>query len=157
MRTTKGSKKVFICPLDWGLGHATRIIPIVEYYLRIGDEVIVGGNGASFDYLKKRFPDLKFEPVAGYEVGYSKRVGFAVKMLLSLPAIYNGIKAEEKQLKLLHAKYKFDLIISDNRFGVRVENVKSLFITHQLNIRFPYFENIIFKVQKKLIEKLRKD
>jgi uncharacterized protein (TIGR00661 family) len=147
------SKKVFICPLDWGLGHATRIIPLIEYYVGRGDEVIIGGNGASLDYLKKRFSNLKFESVPGYEVGYSKRVGFAVKMLLSLPSIYNGIKKEEKRVKQLHEKHRFDLIISDNRFGVHVDGVKSLFMTHQLNIRFPYFENIIFKVQKKLIEK----
>jgi uncharacterized protein (TIGR00661 family) len=150
----KGSvKKIFISPLDWGLGHATRIIPVIHYYVNRGDEVIIGGNGSSFNYLKKRFPQLSFEQVPGYEVTYSKRMGFSVKMLLSLPAIYGGIKKEERCVKRLHDKYDFDLIISDNRFGVRVDDVKSLFMTHQLNIRFTYFENTIFKVQKKLIEK----
>ena len=144
---------VFICPLDWGLGHATRIVPVIEYYSGRNDKVIIGGNGASFNYLKKRFPNLVFENVPGYEVGYSKRIGFAVKMLLSLPSIYKGIKKEEARIKELHKYHNFDLIISDNRFGVHLKGVKSLFMTHQLNIRFPYFENIIFKVQKKLIEK----
>ena len=144
---------VLICPLDWGLGHATRIIPVIEYYMARGDEVIVGGNGASFNYLKNRFPKLVFEQVPGYEVSYSKRVGFAVKMLLSLPSIYKGIKKEEARIVALHKKHGFDLIISDNRFGVHLKGVKSLFMTHQLNIKFPYFENIIFRVQKKLIEK----
>ncbi|MFT6717283.1 MAG: hypothetical protein ACJA0Q_001935 [Saprospiraceae bacterium] len=147
------NKTVLICPLDWGLGHATRVTPVIEYYVSRGDEVIIGGDGASFFYLKKRFPSLIFEKVPGYEVAYSKRVSFAVKMLLSLPSIYLGIKKEEKRVTQLHQQYNFDLIISDNRFGVHHKGVKSLFMTHQLNVKFPYFEKIIFKVQKKLIEK----
>lgn len=145
------SKTILISPLDWGLGHATRIIPIIEYYLRSNHRVVIGGNGVSFSVLKKRFPALEFESIPGYEVTYSNKVGFAVKMLLSLPAIYSGIKKEEKRVAQLHKEYQFDLIISDNRYGVHLNGVKSFIVTHQLNIRFPYFENIIFKVQKKLL------
>jgi len=147
------NQKIFICPLDWGLGHATRVVPIIDYYLVRGDQVIVGGNGTSFKFLKDRFPQLTFERVPGYEVSYSKYLGFALKMLLSLPIIYRGIKKEEKRVIELNKQHHFDLIISDNRFGVRVKGVRSLFMTHQLNISFPTFEKIIFKVQKKLIEK----
>ena len=151
-RPKRPIKKVLICPLDWGLGHATRVIPIVEHYLEKGDQVILGGNGSSIQFLQKRFPNLTCEFVPGYGVVYSKRIGFAVKMLLSLPTIYSGIKKEEKQVAWLHEQYGFDLIISDNRFGVHASGVQSLFMTHQLNIKFPYFESIIFKVQRQLIE-----
>ena len=152
MTTNSTSKTVFISPLDWGLGHATRIIPIIEYYVNRGDTVVLGGNGSSLIYLQKRFPNLTCEEIPGYEVKYSKKIGFALKMVLSLPRISKGIKLEHFALEKLHKKYKFDLVVSDNRYGLYIKGVKSLLVCHQLNIRFPYFVNSIFKVQKKLIE-----
>lgn len=145
------AKTVLISPLDWGLGHATRIVPIVEYYQRTGWKVVIGTNGNAATWLKNRFPSVLVEFIPGYEVRYSKRLNFALKMLLSLPSIYKGIQREKKRVKQLHLIHQFDVVISDNRFGVRVKGVKNYFITHQLNIRFPYFEKQIFRVQKKLI------
>lgn len=147
------SKTVLISPLDWGLGHATRMVPIIEYYMVQNYQVVLGGNGSSLNLLIKRFPELTVETIPSYQVKYSTKVGFAVQMLLSLPTIYLGIKREKKRVKELHEKYHFSLIVSDNRFGVYHKSVRSLFVTHQLNIRFPMFERTIFKVQKKLIEK----
>ena len=147
------TKTILISPLDWGLGHATRMMPIIDFYRQKGDRIIIGGNGASYDLLQKKYPDLVFENIPGYDVGYSKWLPFVLKMLLSLPKIYFGIRNENRVTKALHQKYNFDLILSDNRFGVFVKGVKSIFVTHQLNIKFPIFSKLIFKIQQKRIEK----
>ena len=146
------TKTILISPLDWGLGHATRLMPIIDFYRQKGDRIIIGGHGASYDLLQKKYPDLVFENIPGYEVGYSKWLPFVLKMLLSLPKIYFGIRQEKRTTQKLHQKYNFDLILSDNRFGVFVKGVKSYFVTHQLNIKFPVFSGLIFKIQQKRIE-----
>ncbi|MBU3745270.1 MAG: glycosyl transferase family 28, partial [Sediminibacterium sp.] len=40
MNTAKQNIKVLVAPLDWGLGHATRCIPIIAALLSEGYEVM---------------------------------------------------------------------------------------------------------------------
>ena len=52
----KTPRRILISPLDWGLGHASRIIPIIDKYLELGDNVIIAGSGMSLNLLQKQFP-----------------------------------------------------------------------------------------------------
>ncbi|MEL6987299.1 MAG: glycosyltransferase, partial [Bacteroidota bacterium] len=36
-----GEKKILIAPLNWGLGHATRCIPIIKYLLSLDYKIIL--------------------------------------------------------------------------------------------------------------------
>ncbi|MBK7885034.1 MAG: hypothetical protein IPJ81_15565 [Chitinophagaceae bacterium] len=45
---------ILIDPLDWGLGHATRCIPLINELLTQHYEVIIAASGASAALLKKR-------------------------------------------------------------------------------------------------------
>ena len=146
--TSAASKKVFIAPLDWGLGHATRMVPVIEYYQSAGWEVILGGEGQSALWLKKRFPQLRFLPLPSYKVRYSKSLPFVFQMIRSLPKIALSIQRERKKVQRYHGQYQFDLILSDNRYGVRVKGVKSYIFSHQINIRFAFAQAQIFKIQK---------
>ena len=38
-------RRVLIAPLNWGIGHATRCIPIIKRLLEAGKEVIVAADG----------------------------------------------------------------------------------------------------------------
>lgn len=127
---------VFVCPLNWGLGHATRCIPLIYELLRQEKEVIIGGNGSSLTLLKKEFPDLKFIEVPGVEINYGEK-NLIFNMLIQLPKMLMTVYREHKLLKTIVAENKIDLIISDNRYGLFHKNVKSIFITHQLYIQLP--------------------
>ena len=48
--------KVLVSPLDWGLGHATRCIPVIRYLLNKGCNVIIAAEGAQENLLKTEFP-----------------------------------------------------------------------------------------------------
>ena len=131
-----GKKRVLIAPLDWGLGHATRCIPIINELIVQGFEVILAGDGAVAVLLKKEFPSLTFLNLCGYKVGYSKsKIGFLWKMLSQIPSIIKAIINERLWLKEKILSDKIDIVISDNRFGLYNKNVKTIFITHQLNIQ----------------------
>jgi len=50
-------KKILIAPLDWGLGHATRCIPIAKALEEEGYEVLFCAASRSLDCPMKEFPE----------------------------------------------------------------------------------------------------
>ena len=139
MHTLKQNKKVLVAPLDWGLGHATRCIPIIKGLLSHGYEVFLAGEGAQSILLKAEFPQLTLIPLKGYRVSYSNhKRGMALKLLWQLPKIWRAIQFENQWLHKQVALHHFNIIISDNRYGLHHPTVKSIFITHQLTIKAPF-------------------
>ncbi len=142
--------RVFIAPLNWGLGHATRCVPLIERYRQEGHEVILGGDGESLIWLKRRFPTLRIEELAPLSVRYSATQSQVGAMLSMLPDFIRFIREDHRRLQALQARYHFDLIVSDNRFGLylpktknpkpRTENrePRTVYLTHQLRIRLPH-------------------
>ena len=57
-------------PLDWGLGHATRCVPIIEEVLRQGGEPVLGTAGRAHAYLKAEFPALELINLPPYDIHY---------------------------------------------------------------------------------------
>ena len=132
-----GSKpRIFLSPLDWGLGHATRCIPIIKTLLTLDCDVIIGADKASYILLKKEFPTLEFVRICGYEIKYSRKIGgFYLKMLCQLPRIITVIGKERKCLQQIIKEYEIDGVISDNRFGLYSKLVPCVYITHQIHIK----------------------
>ncbi|HWY36378.1 MAG TPA: hypothetical protein VNX68_17165, partial [Nitrosopumilaceae archaeon] len=90
----KIKKKVLVCPLDWGLGHATRCIPIIHELIQQGAEVYIAAAPSIKPLLQNEFPQLIFIPVLGYEVKYSRYVTMGIKLFLQLPRLLFLIRKE---------------------------------------------------------------
>ncbi|MHA7056549.1 glycosyltransferase [Aquimarina sp. M1] len=148
------SKKVLVAPLNWGLGHATRCIPIINALILEGFEPVIASDGAALALLKKEFPDLKTEILPAYHIEYAKKgSNFKLKMLLNSPRIAHAITAEKKAVKRIAESGDFYGIISDNRMGVRHKAIPSVFITHQLTVLSGKTTSISTKVHNKYIKK----
>lgn len=126
-------KKVIIAPLNWGLGHATRCIPIIQYLLKQDTQVILASDGNALAFLEKEFPKLKSYTLPSYDISY-KQKKIEHSMLLQSPKIAKAILAEKEAVKKIAEIEKPDLIISDNRLGLKVKQIKSVYITHQLKL-----------------------
>jgi len=129
--------KILVCPLNWGLGHATRCVPIIRNYVNDGHEIVLAADGYPLDFLKLEFPKLKTIELPSYSIQYSAGNSQVVAMLQNFPKILKGIYQENKWLHKLLKKQHFDLVISDNRFGLWTKQTKSVYITHQLMIKMP--------------------
>lgn len=129
--------KIFITPLDWGLGHATRIIPIVRKCKEQGHDVWIGGSGSSGRLLKEEFPTLKYIHLPGYNVKFSRYNSQIFAILFQLPLFFYSLIREHFSIKRLMRRHRFELIISDNRYTIRSKEAYNVFITHQLNVIFP--------------------
>ena len=130
-------KTILIAPLDWGLGHATRCMPLIDLLLKKNHRVIIAGNSDSYFLLKEQYPDLTFYELPAYNISYAVGKNAAFYALLQTPKILKTIQQENKVTAAIVAKEKIDLIISDNRYGVRNNNVKSIFICHQIALQAP--------------------
>lgn len=129
-------KRVLVAPLDWGLGHATRCIPVINRLLLSGCTVLVAAEGSIKSLLQREFPQLEFLPLKGYNISYSrKKWWLPVKMLLQMPNIFRSIRHENKWLKQTVAENKIDIVISDNRFGLYCSGAYCIYITHQQLIK----------------------
>ncbi|MBR3914861.1 MAG: hypothetical protein IKJ64_03975 [Bacteroidales bacterium] len=130
-------KNVLITPLNWGLGHATRCVPIIRKIKERGDNVIIAADKAPLAFLQKEFPDLKFIRLPGFEPTYSKGNSQVFKLLTSIPGALIDFKKEHTEIERIVTEYNIDTIISDNRFGCWSKKAYSIFITHQLHIQVP--------------------
>ena len=125
--------KVLVAPLDWGLGHATRCVPLVRFMVQLGWKVSLAGEGPSLSLLSQEFPELTTIPLKGYRIRYPKSGALLIpRLLLQIPKILKTIKLENEWLKESFARENWDLVISDNRYGLYHPKTKCIFLTHQL-------------------------
>jgi UDP:flavonoid glycosyltransferase YjiC (YdhE family) len=129
---------VLVSPLNWGLGHATRDIPIIRELLDRGHDVTIAGCGNARSVLEQEFPACACQDFPDYSVPLSANSFFLARFVASFPLLLKGIAAERRNLAAILAEDRYDLIISDNRLGVYSETIPSLFITHQLHFHLPF-------------------
>lgn len=131
--------RILVAPLDWGLGHATRCIPVIYELIDQGADVWLAGEGAQEELLRREFPDLNFLRLKGYRVKYGRNPGGILRQLIfQIPGILRNIRQEHNWLQKAANQYSFDAVISDNRFGFYHNQIPSVFITHQLKIKSPW-------------------
>ncbi len=149
----KLKKRILLAPLDWGIGHATRCIPLIKALLKHDYEVILAADQRPMHLLSTEFPKLKMIRLGGYNIKYSNHLPLALSMLFQTPRLIWSIKKEYYELKKIINDYKIDFVISDNRFGLHSNKIPTVFITHQLQIRSTYFTNLIQKINYQYINK----
>ncbi len=145
MEFNYSNKNIIVAPLDWGLGHAARCVPLI-IELQKKNKVTVAVTPSIKKFILAELPTTTTVDVCSYNISYSKTLPVWLKILMQYFKIKKTIKQENKELEKLIAQHKFDLIISDNRFGFRNKDVTSIIITHQLTIQSPLFKNIATKI-----------
>ena len=133
MAKAKIHRRILVSPLNWGLGHATRLIPIIEELILQGHYVLLAGDGSSLAILRDAFPQLDWHRLPGFNISLSRRRSQCLQLLLQVPAFLSSIKKEHTAVKNVINQYAIDLIISDNRYGLYSKHVASVIITHQTN------------------------
>lgn len=147
---------MLVAPLDWGLGHATRCIPLIRGLLDAGMEVVLAAEGAQAALLSREFPALECLPLFGYRARYSKSSWtLPFTMMLQSPQLFRTIRKEREWLEAILDTHSIDLVISDNRYGLSSKKIPCIFITHQLTIKaqFGWLENILQKINYRFINR----
>jgi hypothetical protein len=132
---SKDPVSVLVAPLDWGLGHATRCIPIIKELMDQGARVTIAASGSQRVLLMEEFPSLDFIEIPGYNIRYKNGILLRWAILFRAPFILKQIRRENEWLDLIIRRLKIDALISDNRYGLYNIDLFTVFITHQLLIQ----------------------
>ncbi len=128
--------RILVAPLDWGIGHSTRCVPIIKELIRQGAEVYIASNGRPLKVLQREFPDLPSFKLPPYDVRYPFR-SIVLNVLYQMPRLLWTVWAEHRQISRMIDEFHLDGIISDNRMGCFTHKVPTVVISHQLNVRAP--------------------
>lgn len=146
-------KRILVAPLDWGLGHASRCIPIIRELRKQGAHVVIAADERPLALLKEEFPICETVRLPGMDVEYPRRLPMSVFMAIKAPRFFRTIQEENENLAHIVRNYQIDGVISDNRYGLYHEEVPSVLITHQLFIQAPFFKRLLKRITANYIEK----
>jgi len=132
--------KILVCPLDWGLGHAARCVPVIRKFRARGHDVVLGGYGRSLEFLIREFPDLERLDFPGISVQYPAGKRFAFFYVYKIFGFLRQIVREHYRLRKLVFAHRFEMVVSDGRVGLFTRLCRSVLITHQLFVKFPRWE-----------------
>lgn len=123
-------KRILFAPLDWGLGHATRCMPLIDRALTLGHVPVIAADGRAAVLLREQYPELEHLVFPGVDIRYGKHAAFDT--LLQVPALLRSIRQEQQITAQWVRDHQIDLVVSDNRYGVWSRSVPSVFLCHQL-------------------------
>ncbi len=148
---------ILISPLDWGLGHASRCIPLIRHLIKSGQTVTLAGAGRSLHMLQLEFPNLKSIEIPGFSPTYSGSGNTLLHLFLLLPAFLKSLFSEHRSLQKILETENPDIVISDNRYGFRHKSVKSILLTHQVMVKTPawlkFAEYPLYRISRMLISR----
>lgn len=128
-------KRILVAPLDWGLGHSTRCIPIIQDLLQRGAVPVMGADNGPLALLRSEFPALEHVRIPGATIRYSKSGSQLWSMVRQFPEMVRSVRAENALFDRIRRDLHLDAVISDQRFGLRARDLPSVLITHQV---FPF-------------------
>ncbi|MES2628079.1 MAG: glycosyltransferase [Bacteroidota bacterium] len=146
-------KKVLVASLNWGLGHATRDIPVIRELQRQGAEVLIASDGAALELLRKEFPGLKCFELPAWNITYPATGNLSWHLLRQLPKVIRAIRNEHRVLENLVTRENIDLVVSDSRMGCYSSTVKSVVLTHQLFIETPFLRKLVNRNNHRMLRK----
>lgn len=139
---------------SWGLGHATRTLPIIRRFIKEGDDVVVVSHGGALSLLRTELDGgARFYDLEDYEPPSTQNSNLvALEAFASIPKYVSAVKREHDFVERMLANDKIDAIFSDNRFGFYSIRVPSFYMTHQLRIMNPLRSRFLESVTERLGE-----
>lgn len=126
--------RILYAVLHWGLGHATRSIPIINQLLAHGFEVVIASDGLALEALTTQFPELETIKLPPLNITYSGKKYQSWAMMKQFGSIMRWHFKERKYINRILAEHRFDGIVSDNRPAIHGKGIPSAYITHQINV-----------------------
>ena len=145
-------KKIIIAPLNWGLGHATRCVPIIKELQKSNFTPVIASDGTALQFLIKEFPSLEFFELPSYKISYGRNLKWS--LIRKIPTIVRAVHKERLLIReYIHQNPNVVGIISDNRFGCYYTKIPSVYITHQLNVLSGFLTPVTSFFHRRVIRK----
>lgn len=146
-------KRILISPLNWGMGHVSRCIPLIQELITNENIIFVAANSFQISIFRVYFPTIQYIEHAGYPFGFGGKGRFELDLLKQMNQLKDRLKVELKEVDCLVDLHKIDLIISDHRYGFRSNKCQSICLTHQLNLPVKWYEGWVQRIHQNYLRK----
>ncbi len=148
------SKRILVGVLNWGLGHATRMVPVIQALEKENFEIFIASDGLARQYLQKRFPHLNHPEAPGLVVKYARdKFLMKPKLLFQIPEWIHWYRQDLAWTRTIVKQYGISSLISDNRPGIWHGDIPSVYVTHQLRVLSGITSKFSSRLHQKLFEK----
>ena len=130
-------KRILVVPLNWGLGHATRLIPVIRFLKEHGATILLGGSPSHLQIITREITQCEIVDLPYLRIRLAGRTSQILSGILQSPRFFLTIYREHRQLKRIIRSKVIDLVISDNCYGLWNRHVPSVIICHQVHIKLP--------------------
>ncbi len=133
-------KRILFAVGHWGLGHATRDLPLIHGLLEAGCEVIVGCDGPPLEVLRRELKgvcEVVRLPASPIPLARTPLQFYARYTCLLLPMLFSKW-TQHAHVERLVSERRIDLIVSDNRYGCYSRQVPSYLLAHGLRFIAPF-------------------
>lgn len=142
-------ERILFSPLNWGLGHVSRSIPLLRKLMKNGNEIHFACSFEQKLIFANYFSNVTFVEWDGYPFRFRGRGNFATDLLLSFPRLAKFASKEKKFVGEYAKKHSISMIISDQRYFFRSKQITSVFITHQFQLPLPFYLRCFQSIQEK--------
>jgi hypothetical protein len=112
-------------------------VPLIRRFVQEGHTVTIATDGRAGALLRTYFPELEYISLKGYGITYSRHLPLMMKLAFQLPRLLRAIREEHVWLERLLDRRSFDLVVSDNRYGLWTKKTRTVLVTHQLFLNYP--------------------
>lgn len=134
------NQRILLSPLNWGMGHVARCIPLIDLLLKNGNQIFVAADLSQQNILKDYFPDITYIDHDGYPFRFGIKGNFNADLLMQFIPLKKRLKKELSDVEQIVDEHSIDLVISDHRYGFRSKKIHSIFLSHQLNLPVRWYE-----------------
>ena len=145
--------KIIFSPLNWGMGHVSRSLPILEQLLRQNNVITVFCSAPQEAIYASYFNKLHFIRHDSYSFSFSSEGFKLAKFIRQLPSLIRQHVEERNRINQYLRSNPTDYVISDQRYGFRGNSGYSIFITHQCTLPLPWYLGIGQYINQFLIKR----
>jgi hypothetical protein len=138
-------RTIVVAPLDWGMGHLTRCLPLIKLFISNNNKVIFAGTSFQCGWIQNECEGIITEKIEGYKITLDSEKPTYWQILSQSAKMIKIFKREQDSAHQLVQKYEADLILSDNRYGFRSDACQNILLTHQLSPPVPKLRSFVSK------------
>jgi len=147
------NKRILISPLNWGMGHVSRCIPLIDQFLKNGNIVHVAADDQQRSIFEQYFTEVAFIEHQGYPFRFGERGNFGLDLASQFRQLQTRLKEELIQTERMVEDHSIDVVVSDHRYGFMSSGAYSILLTHQLNLPVRWYEGWVQRLHHLLISK----
>ncbi len=147
------NQNVLFSPLNWGWGHMSRAIPLLQKLQSQENEIHLACTAQQYAVLSEYLSDLTFKEWPGYPFRFKGNGNFGADILASTLGLFSFGRKEKNFVRSYVSENNISLVLSDHRYFFSNKEVKSIFITHQINLPLPRHLRFVQKMHERMMNR----